>query len=189
MSRIDRKIAENLRRIRKSRGMSLDTMAAKTGVSKSMLGQIERGESNPTVATIDKIAEGLRISFDELLSARDADVRVIDPERTEIFREKEGRYRLRQMFGYDSHRSFEIYQAEIYPGGSMKDSTESEEAVRYITVIEGELQLHTEDDLYTLNPGDEVRIAGGRGYRLENRSGLFARLSLIVSYERAGFGK
>ena len=60
MSRVDRKIAENLKRIRKAGNMSLDTMAARTGVSKSMLGQIERGESNPTVATIEKIAEGLK---------------------------------------------------------------------------------------------------------------------------------
>ena len=63
---IDRRISENLRRIRKARGMSLDTMSERTGVSKSMLGQIERGESNPTVSTIEKIAEGLKISFDEL---------------------------------------------------------------------------------------------------------------------------
>ncbi|MBP5194480.1 MAG: helix-turn-helix domain-containing protein [Lachnospiraceae bacterium] len=182
---IDRRISENLRRIRKARGMSLDTMSERTGVSKSMLGQIERGESNPTVSTIEKIAEGLKISFDELFYVREADVRVIDPDRTEVTREKEGKYRLKQIFGYDSRRPFEVYQAEIYPGGSMKDMTESEDAVRYITVIEGELQLLAEDESYNIGPGDEVRIAGGKGYRLENRSGLFARISLIVSFERS----
>ena len=52
MTQLDKNIAFNLKRIRKSKNMSLDMLAERTGVSKSMLGQIERGESNPTVSTI-----------------------------------------------------------------------------------------------------------------------------------------
>ena len=63
MNQLDKNIAVNLKRIRKSRNMSLDMLAEKTGVSKSMLGQIERGESNPTVATIAKIVDGIRGYF------------------------------------------------------------------------------------------------------------------------------
>ena len=64
MSQLDKNIAENLKRIRKSRNMSLDMLSEKTGVSKSMLGQIERGESNPTVATIAKIVDGIKVPFE-----------------------------------------------------------------------------------------------------------------------------
>ena len=67
MNQIDRNIAVNLRRIRKAKNMSLDMLADRTGVSKSMLGQIERGESNPTVSTIGKIVEGLKVPFEQLL--------------------------------------------------------------------------------------------------------------------------
>ena len=67
MNQLDKNIAVNLKRIRKSRNMSLDMLAEKTGVSKSMLGQIERGESNPTVATIAKIVDGIRVTFEELI--------------------------------------------------------------------------------------------------------------------------
>ena len=56
-------IAENLKRIRKENKWSLDTVSDMTGVSKSMLGQIERGESSPTISTLWKIATGLHISF------------------------------------------------------------------------------------------------------------------------------
>lgn len=61
MSMLDKNIAANLKRIRKAKNMSLDRMAEQTGVSKSMLGQIERGESNPTVSTIGKIIEGIKV--------------------------------------------------------------------------------------------------------------------------------
>ena len=67
MDQIDKNIAANLKRIRKSKKMSLDILARKTGVSKSMLGQIERGESIPTISTIAKITNGINISFEELL--------------------------------------------------------------------------------------------------------------------------
>ena len=59
MEDINAVLAENLRRMRENRRLSLDAVARLTGVSKSMLGQIERGEVNPTVASLWKIAGGL----------------------------------------------------------------------------------------------------------------------------------
>ena len=67
MDDINNVIADNLKRMRKENRWSLDTVAEMTGVSKSMLGQIERKESSPTVATLWKIATGLHISFTALL--------------------------------------------------------------------------------------------------------------------------
>ncbi|HCL78549.1 MAG TPA: hypothetical protein DIC53_01115, partial [Synergistaceae bacterium] len=66
---LEKIVAENLKRIRSDRKLSLDGLAALTGVSKSMLGQIERGESSPTLQTVWKIANGLRISLTELTDA------------------------------------------------------------------------------------------------------------------------
>ncbi len=56
-------IGNKLKNIRNSRNLSLDDVAELTGVSKAMLGQIERGKSNPTVSTLWKISTGLRVSF------------------------------------------------------------------------------------------------------------------------------
>ncbi|MEN6483123.1 MAG: helix-turn-helix transcriptional regulator, partial [Anaerolineaceae bacterium] len=60
-------IAKNLKRIREERKLSLDRLSDLTGVSKSMLGQIERGESSPTISMVWKITNGLKISFTTLL--------------------------------------------------------------------------------------------------------------------------
>ena len=67
-------VAYNLKRIRNAQKMSLDVVAEQTGISKSMLGQIERGESNPTIATLGKIVSGLRIPFSALLSSTKSEV-------------------------------------------------------------------------------------------------------------------
>ena len=90
MSQIDRNIAYNLKRIRKSRNMSLDMLAEKTGVSKSMLGQIERGESNPTVATISRIMEGIKVSFEDLIYKPEEEVVAVEKKNLSVYKEKEG---------------------------------------------------------------------------------------------------
>ena len=69
MEDISQVIAKNLKEIREQRRLSLDRVAELTGVSKSMLGQIERGESNPTIQTVWKMANGLKVSLTALIDA------------------------------------------------------------------------------------------------------------------------
>lgn len=109
MSQIDRNIAYNLKRIRKSRNMSLDMLAEKTGVSKSMLGQIERGESNPTVATVSKIMEGIKISFEDLIYKQEEEVVLVEKKNLSTYKEKDGEFKIRTVFPYSKERSFEFF--------------------------------------------------------------------------------
>ena len=62
MQEINLYLATTLKMLRQEKGWSLDKAARETGVSKAMLGQIERGESSPTIATMWKIAKGLQQS-------------------------------------------------------------------------------------------------------------------------------
>ena len=61
-SYLSHNVAVNLKRIRTSKGMSLDVLSEQTGVSKSMLAQIEKGTANPSLGVLGKITSGLRIS-------------------------------------------------------------------------------------------------------------------------------
>lgn len=62
-------VAVNLKQIRLSKGMSLGDVAEQTGVSKSMLAQIEKGTANPSLGVLGKITSGLRIEFQTLIDA------------------------------------------------------------------------------------------------------------------------
>ena len=59
-------LGENVRRIREERGLNLNDVAELTGISKAMLSKIERGESVPTITNVWKIANGLKITLNEL---------------------------------------------------------------------------------------------------------------------------
>lgn len=63
-------VSVNLKRIRQAKGMSLDRVSEQTGVSKSMLAQIEKGTANPSLGVLAKITSGLRIEFQTLTSRR-----------------------------------------------------------------------------------------------------------------------
>ena len=75
-------IAENVRALRLARGLTLEEAARLTGVSRSMIAQIERAEVNPTISVLWKIAGGYRVSFSSLLAgAKSAAVRSLSSSR------------------------------------------------------------------------------------------------------------
>ena len=65
---IQQAVGENVKRIRRARKMSIERAAAEAGVSRSMLGQIERGETNPSVGTLAKLAAALRAPLEQLVA-------------------------------------------------------------------------------------------------------------------------
>ena len=166
MSQLEKNIAVNLKRIRKSKNMSLDMLAEKTGVSKSMLGQIERGESNPTVATIAKIVEGIHVPFEELIYPKSESVMITDNEKQPIYKEQSGAYQIRLLLPYDKRRDFEVYEVRIEPGEKCKGFLPCTEGSEYIMVLQGTLTLETSDKTYSVAPNHTVRldISDCRGY-------------------------
>ena len=141
MEPISRIVAENLRRLREERKLSLDAVAKSSGVSKSMLGQIERGVTSPTVSTLWKIAYGLKISFMALLAKPEMDMEIVERDEAGPFLEDEGRYRLYVMFPFDTARKFEMFAVELDAGARFDAAPHQEGTQEFITVFEGTLTL------------------------------------------------
>lgn len=186
MNQLDKNIAFNLKRIRKSKNMSLDALAEKTGVSKSMLGQIERGESNPTVATIAKIVDGIRISFEELLYPKQESVLVIDNDKMPLLRSEEGEYQVRSVFPYDRRRNFEVYEMKIEPGGKCPCFLKGEGSGEYILVVQGVLTLQTTEGTYEISADHAVRIDAAREHSYHNSGNRQLVLNLLAAYDVTG---
>lgn len=181
MNQLDRTIAVNLKRIRKSRNMSLDMLAERTGVSKSMLGQIERGESNPTVATIAKIVEGIRVSFEELLYAQEEKIEIIDQTTIPAMKREKGVYQVKSIFPFDKRRSFEVYEVEIAPAESYEDFLSTEGIDEYIMVQKGVLSLCLEGDWYEIKPEQAIRISSTTKHSFYNKGTQDLQLQIIAS--------
>ncbi len=147
-------IAANLRTLREGRGLSLDQMAELTGVSKSMLRQIETGKSSPTIATLWKIANGLRVSFTSLLAkpAIQAEVKAFRAEKP-LTAEGE-HYRLYPMIPFNPQQAMETYLIEIDPGTVFHGEPHEGNVHEYLFVTQGQMQLKLADELFEVATGE-----------------------------------
>ncbi|MFZ5643258.1 MAG: helix-turn-helix domain-containing protein [Bacillota bacterium] len=175
-------IANNLKRIREDKKLSLEKVAGITGVSKSMLGQIERGESNPTINTIWKIASGLKVSFTALVNSPQAETTIIHKSDVETLMEDNGKFRVYPVFPYEDSRRFEIYIVEIDKGGYYSNDTHGERTQEFIIVTEGELTILTDNKEYTVNQGDSITFRADRPHAYHNSGNGITRLSMVIYY-------
>src|SRR2546422_8449505 len=74
-SDLNQRIAERVRELRAAHGLSLDALAGRSGVSRSMISLIERGESSPTAVVLEKLAAGLGVVLAPLFDAPPAPAR------------------------------------------------------------------------------------------------------------------
>lgn len=128
-------VAENLKRLREERKLSLEAVAKSSGVSKSMLGQIERGVTNPTISILWKIANGLKISFTSLMMRPETDVELVRRSAIAPLVEADGTYRNYPVFPFDSSRGFEMYSIELDPGARLDAEPHPAGTQEFITVF------------------------------------------------------
>ncbi|WP_066253899.1 helix-turn-helix domain-containing protein [Neobacillus drentensis] len=182
MEEINLIIAKNLKAFRERKKLSLEKVAEITGVSKTMIGQIERGESSPTITTIWKIANGLKISFTSLINNPQPDTKVILKNDVQTLFEDNGKYRLYPFFPFEEDRRFEVYSVEIEVGGFLSSESHREGTEEFLTVFEGELTVQVNNIEYTVKNGDSIRFMADRPHTYYNSGGTLSRLSMVIYY-------
>ncbi len=182
MENLNSVISMNLRRIREDKKLSLDKVAKMTGVSKSMLGQIERGESNPTITTVWKIANGLKVSFTSLLNQHQSDTVIVTKDDVEPLIADNGRYKLYPFFPYEDGRRFEMYKVEIEKGGYLSAEPHGQETYEFITVFHGEITIRVADEEYTVKQGDSIRFRADKPHAYHNSGEALTRISMVIYY-------
>lgn len=156
MDYLNKNISINLKAIRREKGMSMDAVAEQTGVSKSMLGQIERGEANPTIGTLGKIVSGLRVDLADLTRTPGVDVYAVNREKLIPTKEVAGQYAVYTYFPYEKNRLFEIYAVRIEPGASYVSGAHGQGTNEYIVVHAGELTLEIDNAFYQVKKEDAI---------------------------------
>lgn len=183
MEYITKNVARNLKRIRKSRKMSLDVVSDQTGISKSMLGQIERGESVPTVETLGKIVSGLRIPFNSLVTAVKTDTISINKSELVPSKDIPGEYKVYEYFPYEEDRTFEIYVMEVSPGASYKSGGHGESTYEFLTVFTGVLTLEVEGKVYEITAENSIRFPTYGDHSYSNKSSELTKFIITFTWD------
>ena len=180
---LNRAVAENIKRIRKSKKMSMERTAAEAGVSRSMLGQIERGEANPSVAILGKIAAALKVPAEVLLENDDFESLQLSRELdNKPVRMDAGKVVLRPSFAYDDTTRQESCFLDLYIMGHYEPEPSVPGCVCHAVVVSGTVKLSAEGKEFTLMERDALRFAADQPYSFQNMTNSTARLVLMYRY-------
>lgn len=176
-------IGKNLKNARLKRELSLDKLAQLTNISKAMLGQIERGESSPTLNTLWKLATGLKTSFSALLSGQAAQQdQLVRLHEAQVLEEEGGLMKIYPQFIFDHIRGFEVFRIELAPGCVHHSEPHDAGVEEYVFVAEGELTIQIADKTYTLQPGDALRYFADKQHSYGNFSDKPAAFQHTIYY-------
>ncbi|WP_461613468.1 helix-turn-helix domain-containing protein [Clostridium sp. Marseille-QA1073] len=182
MEKLNLIIAKNLKRLREEKVLSLNNLSKMTDVSKSMLGQIERCEVNPTVSTIWKIANGLKISCTELMSISEADFEIVDKSQVQPLIEDKGKIRIFPVFPFDNTTRFETYSIEIDNRGHLASEAHQQGTQEFITVFSGELTISINGEDFIITKGNSIRFKADRAHVYKNTADTICSLSMVIYY-------
>lgn len=151
-------IGERLREIRTDLNLSLDDAAKATGVSKPMLGQIERGQSVPTITTLWKIATGLKTPLSAFLQERKTKYNSVGVFESTPITEDDGRMRAYPVFPYDPIRNVEVFMIEFDPECHHASEKHCDGVEEYIMVLSGKLQMVINENEVIIDKNEAIRF-------------------------------
>lgn len=174
------RLAASLKEARRAKGLSLDAVAKLSGVSRSMVSQIERGESSPTVATLWNLTQALQVDFAGLLEGRTAPgIEVIRAEAAPTIAGRGKGVTIRILSPAEAAGEHEVYDLVFAPGGALVSEAHGPGCREHLTVLDGVLRVVSGEDAEDLRQGDTARYFADRPHRIEAVAGA-SRAILIV---------
>jgi len=177
-------ISLTLKALRRERGWSLDKAAEETGVSKAMLGQIEREESSPTIATLWKIASGFRTSFSSFIEDISTDFKepIYRAGETKHLHPQDEKIRVMPLFPFDQELNFEIFIIELLPGCEHLSPPHKHGVIEHVIVVEGEIEVLVNDVWQLLSKGEGLRFNANQPHGYRNRTSAIACFHDVIHY-------
>jgi len=177
-------LGPRLQAIRKKRRLSLDDLAASSGVSRSMLSQIERGQTNPTLATIWNLTHALNLDLAELIGAtssvRHPGIEITPANFTPQIQTEDNLCLLRILSPPHAVGGVEWYDLTVLPGGGLISEAHNPGAIEHLTVREGELTVTSGTDTMPVAPDATARYAADAPHAIRNLGKKTAKALLVV---------
>ena len=189
-SSLNQRIAERVRELRAAHGLSLDALAAQSGVSRSMISLIERGESSPTAVVLEKLAAALGVMLGSLFDpptaapqtraspvARRAD----QPE----WQDPASGYLRRNVSPPDVPQPMQIVEVHFPPGGRVAFETGARDLRVYqqVWVLEGAIDITLGDECHRLRKGDCLAMQLDGPTMFHNPTRELARYAVVIASE------
>jgi transcriptional regulator with XRE-family HTH domain len=170
-SQLKQHIAQHLKNIRAQRKLSLDSVARLTGVSKAMLGQIEREESSPTIAKLWQIASGLDTSFSAFLGSTPTS----QSPHNELFPD-DPNMQITTLIPYDPAVKFEMFDIRLSNFHRQESAAHADGVIETVWVLEGQMTMFCNNQWHPLSANETLRFQA-------NEPHIYQAVSDVVRFQ------
>jgi len=176
-------VGANVRRLRIRRGLSLERLAKASGVSRAMLGQIELGQSTPTINILWKVAVALGVPFSTLLASPNTPTAAILPHSSaRRLMSSNGAFSSRALFPSTFGCVTEFYELRMAPGGVERAEAHPPGTIENLVVAAGELKVRVGNDRYALATNDAIYFEADLPHEYSNPGEVEAVMYLVMRY-------
>jgi transcriptional regulator with XRE-family HTH domain len=175
------RLPARLKEARRGQGLSLEAVAKLSGVSRSMVSQIERGESSPTISTLWNLTRALQVDFAGLLEAgsQAAAIEVLRADAVPTIDNLGTRCRIRILSPPEEAGHHELYDLVLGAGGAFESQPHRRGAREQLTVVQGQIEITSASATERLGAGDTARYAADVIHAIRSLHGP-ARVFLVV---------
>jgi rhodanese-related sulfurtransferase/transcriptional regulator with XRE-family HTH domain len=181
---LDVVVGENMKHLREARGLSLDQVARMTGLSRTVLGQIELGKTPPSVSVVWKIAQAFEVHFSALLATQARlETRVLRAGDAKRLVSPDGRYSSRALYPFAEKPEAEFYELFL-AAKSREDAQPHAPGTREnLIVTSGKLELQVGEKKYELEKGDAIVFTADVPHAYVNISNDECWMYLVMTYK------
>ncbi|WP_070205840.1 helix-turn-helix domain-containing protein [Streptomyces qinglanensis] len=180
-------LARNLKHLRAERGFTLDALAARAGVSRGMLIQIEQARTNPSVGTVVKIGDALGVSITSLLDFdQEPQVRLVPPEQAVRLWSTEAGSHSTLLAGTEAPGPLELWHWKLAPGDASSSDPHPLGTTELVHVTTGTLTLEVDGDTYLVPAGTSACFESHvpHGYRNDGPENVEMTMAVAVPAPR-----
>lgn len=181
------RLGRRVRALRKGQSMTVQDLADRSGLSRRLLTQIELGQGNPSLVTVDRIAKIFGVDFAALTAARDTAVGslvVYDSDHASLIWSSPAGSTAHLLINSEHRGGPELWAWVLNASDQYVASPDPKGSEELFVVAEGELTIVVEEGPMTVRPGGSARLRSDRAYSYENRSDRPVRFHRVVSIKQ-----
>ncbi|MGP9819913.1 helix-turn-helix domain-containing protein [Salinarimonas sp. NSM] len=180
-------LGKTVQRLRKAYNLSLSELAEQSGVAKSIISQIERNETNPTLATIWRLSQALDVSIERVLATVDDEPFIQKSSRpdTPILVSDDGKMRLSIIGWIKTVEWLQWYDIASEPGGVLDSDAHQRGSVEHLSVLEGEFEVEVAGVVQRARAGETLRYRCDRPHTVRCIAGEPGRATMVCILKAA----
>ncbi len=183
-------LGKTIQRLRKAYNLSLGELSEQSGVAKSIISQIERNETNPTISTVMRLSKALDTTIDEVLKGEQSSLFIEHQTKSGIpmLESQDGLCKLAIVGPLNLVDYFQWYDFHAQPKGVLESSPHPPGTIEHLYLVQGELNVTTGDETKALKAGEALRFRADVPHRIVNTSEGKAHAVMMLTLRQFGTG-